>query len=34
VGSLGLVEVAVREDSASRRLKAKPGDPVRIVFRQ
>jgi S-adenosylmethionine hydrolase len=34
VGSLGLVEVAAREDSASQRLKAKPGDPVRIVFRQ
>lgn len=34
VGSLGFIEVAAREDSASQRLKAKPGDPVKIVFRQ
>ena len=34
VGSLGFVEVAAREDSASRRLQAKPGDPVKIVLRQ
>ncbi|MFQ6108041.1 MAG: S-adenosyl-l-methionine hydroxide adenosyltransferase family protein [Candidatus Aminicenantales bacterium] len=32
VGSLGLVEIAAREDSASRRIRAKPGDPVRIIF--
>ena len=34
VGSLGFVEVAAREDSASQRLKAKPGDPVKIMFRK
>ncbi len=33
-GSLGFIEVAAKEDSASQRLKAKPGDPVKIVFRQ
>jgi hypothetical protein len=32
VGSLGMIEVAAREDSASKRLKAKPGDPVKIVL--
>ncbi len=30
IGSLGLLEIACREDSAARRLKAKPGDGVRL----
>lgn len=32
VGSLGLVEIAARESSASRKLKIKNGDTVRIVI--
>jgi len=31
-GSLGLTEIAAREDSASRKLKARPGDQVKIVL--
>lgn len=34
IGSLGLVEIAAREDSASKRLKAKPGDPVKILWQR
>ena len=33
VGSLGFIEVAAREDSASQRLNARPGDPVKIVLK-
>lgn len=31
-GSLGLIEIAVREGSAQKRLAAHPGDPVRIFL--
>ncbi len=33
VGSLGLIEVAAREDSAAARLNAEPGEKVKVVVR-
>jgi S-adenosylmethionine hydrolase len=32
-GSLGLIEIALREGSAQKRLTAHPGDPIRIFFK-
>jgi len=34
VGSLGLIEIAAREDSAAEKLKANAGDEVRIIIKR